>query len=216
MKAFVLAALLGLSTAASVAEWSYPSSGSSKSLIAKDNLIRIDYLAEFDFGYGTHYSSTAPVDDADDTRSETYGVHAYSTATLTVDVELFDIRECELVAEFVPAYFAPYEHTIEYTCPESLNSDFTMVMTGSRDLVLTDFTLDVTENMKTLKVSLYDTLFNSGNLLPEAADWSYNTDYEEEFYNPYAAFNLLIDVLDVIDGTEGFYGSHNYFSKTFF
>lgn len=89
-------------------------------------------------------------------------------------------------------------------------------MTGSRYLSLTEFYLDVTENWKTAKVSLYDTLFNDGNLLPESSDWTYDDDYEVEFEDPYAYFNLLVDVLKIIDGTGNVYGYHEYYTKTLF
>lgn len=64
-KTLILAVLLGAAAASSqVASWKYPTSGYKS--VVDTNLFRFNFKSEFDFGYGTHYSRTAPVDDADD------------------------------------------------------------------------------------------------------------------------------------------------------
>lgn len=213
MKALVLAALLGLSAATSVLEWTYPDSGSPKSILDND-ILRFSFDLELDFGYGTHYYQTAPVSGAS-TRTETYGVNAYSYFTATTYITLLDAVYLELEGEFEPAYVVPYQHTFGYTWPTS-GDNFQLTMTGSRDLELTEFTLTVTENIKTSTVSLYDFIFNDGDLLPKKSTWTFDTDYQDDFEDPWLSFNLLIDVLNSNIDTKDFYGPHDYFSKTMF
>jgi hypothetical protein len=105
-KALVLAAFLGLVASKSVSEWS-----KSDTLVNED-MFTLSYLGQFDFGYGSHYHGTDP---AANQQAETYGVHFYSEARLTLAAELFDHYMWQAEFELVPAYVAPYEHTFTWT-----------------------------------------------------------------------------------------------------
>lgn len=205
-KALVLAALLGLAASTSVMKWSK----SDAALVAKDDLLRLGYELEFDFGYGSHYMGTDPVDDVDDQQSETYGVHLYSDVIFTLNAELFDsyMHTCEV--ELVPLYFAPYEHTVTWVRMED-GSDFGLSMSGDRNLEAGVLTTTVTNNAKTFMVSLWDVIDDGRDVTPASGDWSYNEDYEHEYEDPYYSLNIF-EKLDIIDGSESWYGSHNYYT----
>ena len=173
-KSFIIAVLMGVAASSQVASWKYPSSG-YKSVVNAD-LFTFNFKTEVDFGYGTHYIRTDPVDDADDQNTETYGIHFYSSGKATFEFTALDAYYLKLVPKFQPFYFTPYDHKITYTSPEAFNG-MTLSMSGASYLTLTTFSMKVYENIKTAEVSLYDTLFNSGNLLPEDADWTFDADY---------------------------------------
>lgn len=203
-KALVLAALLGLAASTSVSSWS-----KTDNLVTSD-MLTLAYMGEFDFGYGSHYMGTDP---SANQQAETYGIHLYSEAKLTLTAEFFEHYQWMAEFEFVPAYFAPYEHTIIWSRIDN-SQPFSLTMVGSRDSEVTSFMTTITENIKTFEVSLYDVIVDGRDIAPQSGDWSYNGDYEHEYDDQYWQFNLL-QKLDVIDGSESWYGSHNYFSKTF-
>lgn len=204
-KALVLAALLGLAASTSVSSWS------KSDTLVSSSALTLAYMGEFDFGYGSHYMGTDP---AANMQSETYGIHFYSEAQLTLTAEFFDHYMWMAEFEFVPAYFAPYEHTIMWTRVDN-GAGFSMAMVGSRDSEVTAFTSKITENIKTFEVSLYDVIVDGRDIMPQSGDWSYDDDYEHEYYDQYWQFNAL-EKLNVIDGTESWYGSHNYYTATLF
>lgn len=208
-KAFVLAALLGLAASKSVMEWSYPSSGSAKNLVDVNHFTTIDYLFEFDFGYGSHYMGTDP---AANMQAETYGVHAYSYVRATIDSEWFDFYQHSFEFELVPAYYAPYEHTVAWSRIDN-GASFALTMSGDWELELFEFTTSVTENMKTFEVSLWDVIDDGREIYPQDADWTWDSDYEHEYDDQYWSFNVL-EKLNVITTSESWYGSQNYFSHT--
>lgn len=152
-------------------------------------------------------------DPSADTQSETYGVHVYSYAKLTLTSEFFKHYQHAAEIEFVPLYFAPYEHMLTWERVDQTGA-FHVYNTGSRNLEAGEFTVDITENLKTFEVSIWDVIDDGRDAYPQSADWTYNEEYEHEYTDPYYSFNLFTEILDVIDGTESWYGAHTYYGPS--
>jgi broad specificity phosphatase PhoE len=86
-------------------------------------------------------------------------------------------------------------------------------MSGDREVQLLTLTSTFTENAKTFEVSLYDVIDTGREVVPQSADWTYNEDYEHEYDDMYLTWNLA-EELDIVDGTESWYGVHNYFTQS--
>jgi hypothetical protein len=200
-KAFVLAAFLGLAASSSVASWN-----KADSLVNEPDFLTLAYDLEFDFGYGSHYKGTDP---ASDMQAETYGVHVYSYAKLTLTSEWFKHYHHVAEIEFVPLYFAPYEHTLTWERVDQTGA-FHVYNTGARNLEMGEFTVEITENMKTFEVSVWDVIDDGRDAYPSNADKSYDDEYEHEYVDPYYSFNLFTDVLDMNFGS--WYGYKTYFA----
>jgi hypothetical protein len=152
-RALVLAAFLGLVASKSVSMWS------KTDTIVNSDMFALAYMAEFDFGYGSHYMGTDP---AGNSQAETYGVHLYSDATLTLTAEVLDHYQWMAEFELVPLYVAPYEHTFTW----SRDAAFSLEMSGDREVELLTFTSTFTENIKTFMVSLYDVIVDGREIAP--------------------------------------------------
>lgn len=205
MKAIIFAALLGLSAASSMVQWSYPKHSDLKYLIDK-SILGLGFYFEIDMGYGSHYIGEEPDTSNSDLASMTYGVHLYSRFRSNYYFNIMGMYERLIELEFLPVYWAPYEQKLEYTALQS-DSPMTLTATGQSQLNIFEYSAEVTENWKTFEVSLLD----GHGLLPSKSTWSFDDDYEHNYMNPYMTFNI-VDIVDWFD-SNSWLGVHVYWTK---
>lgn len=207
-KLYVLAAFLGLAASRSVASWDH-----GDTLVNEPDFLVLSYDLKFDFGYGSHYAG-ADANKIPSAHSETYGVHLYSYVSATIDTELFKHYKHQAELEFVPLYFTPYQQTVMWSRVDQGDS-MALETAGSRNLVAGEFTVTITENMKTFEVSAWDIIEDGRDVYPTSSDWGYDQgdEYEHEYVDPYYSFNLF-DKLNINDIFGSLYGYHNYYTAT--
>lgn len=206
IKGFVLAALLG---------FAYSSGWEEGDNLLDNEWFTVDWMANIDAGYGTHWYIMPAEEGSNPYETEKYGAHLYTTASLTLVGTLFKARQHAIEFEVVPLWFAPYEQEIMYSRvqDDATGNNFYMQAAGTRTLKMLDYTTTYTRNTKTVKVSIVDYLEDDrSEIMAQDADWSFNPDYEEEWEDSYWTGNFLND-LDSDIVAESWYGSQDYYRE---
>ena len=211
-KALVLAAFLGLAASRSVSSWTYPTSGTPK-VISSSEWFYLDFLTEADFGYGSIYMGMGPTETTMPYNTEMYGLQVYSYGETVFRLDAFKTYQWTGEYRFTPVNYVPALYMMTFYRPEDAASaaieHVWHSLSWSLDLLNVD--TKFTENMKTFEVSLYDVIDVSRDVYPVNADYTYDEDYENEYYDPYMSWALL-EEFNVLDGTESWYGVHDYIS----
>lgn len=182
MKAFAIAALLGLASTVA-GQWT------DSYNVFNSNGYDLTVDLEGDAVYGTfHYAEQATGPSY--LKTEAYGVQAYAygnvLATLTLDT--WGIVTCSHT--LYPFYAIPFEERFIYTRPEEVAMQgagtFTHEAYYSLDVAM--YETEVTEDYSTVTVSMYNDSQSSGNYLPDSSEWTLGdsvTDYVDPYYTGY-------------------------------
>ena len=206
-RAYVIAALLGLATSASVASWS-----GSKSLVDTSHFTAEIYH-DCDAGWETFYEAQE-ADPMDGWHSETYGVRLYSYLSATLVWTGFNTYEWSGELYFAPATITPYKQKVIYHRPEAgdRNGGPLFEFTGSRNVELLQLTTSFTENAKTFTRSFVDWFndMNNYNIIPNKGDWIIDEDTESSYDDAYWTYDLWGKL---VNDAGSWYGENNYFDK---
>jgi hypothetical protein len=216
-KTLALAALLGFAASRSVASWE-----DGDNLVDSD-WFKLDWMLQFDFGYGTHWGvvQSALADNDGDLLAldkyytEYYGGHIYTEGILSFTSTMMKHRKLMVEYELVPLYVAPYRQYVSFARlhdDAGMDNQFGLHIAGAREIQMMEFTTTYTENVKTTKVSIWDYIDDERDeLAPQDGEWTYNEDYEEEWEDEYWSFNVLTE-LDNDLTTNDWYGLVAYMS----
>lgn len=202
-KIIAVAALLGFAASKSVSAWQ-----KADNLVSTD-FFKADYSLEADFGYGTFYKGNEPVKGPGASNTEVYGTKIYSKVSAKLSLDILKHRQWTAEYTLVPVEIIPYQQTFTWMRPEE--DGFHLYHSAQRSIRMLDYTTEIVTNVKTAKVSILDYINDDrAEVTPQDGDWTYDAEYENEYFDPYYSGNLL-NKLNAAP-TASWYGVKDYYA----
>lgn len=223
-KFIVLAAFLGFTLGNDLDFWTEGAPTGMGYTWAK-NIVNNEWFtattfSEVDFGFGTLYQNI--FNDASPSttvKGHQYGVHLYSYGRQSMVVEALKNYKYIVDVQVEPVYVAPYVQTVSWTVPRPKDTatPFKFAVSAYRYADLLNYNTYNGENIKVMEHSLYDALFNNGELLPETSEFGYNEEYYADWHDTKFSGNLLQKFLEQThtDLHANLLGMHEYYNKQF-
>jgi hypothetical protein len=210
LKATILAALLGISTAYSVV-----SRNDAGSIVSGNMYYSLSYSWLADGGIETTYN--AYEDSTTGYKYEGYGVEAYGWVNITITQEFFQFYKQSMMLSVMPFRIVPYQQEFFWTRPVS-SKKFTIGASAFRNIMLAQVLTTIYINAKTCVHSEVDWMRSGTFSFSYANNCAYDDTQAAMYEDPYWNSTYLLNKAGVNFSTmwSSWYGKHTYFTQTFF
>ena len=210
LKVTLLAALLGLSTAHSVA-----SLNGAGTVISGNMYYSLSYNYLADMGVETTYN--AYEDTSVGYKYEGYGVEAYSWINVTITQEFFQFYKQSMMISVIPFRIVPYQQEFFWTRPVS-SFKFTIGTRAFRNIMLAQALTTIYINAKTCVQSEVDWMRSGTTSFTYANNCAYDDTQAAMYEDPYWNSTYLLNKANVNFSTmwSSWYGKNYDYTKSFF
>eukprot|EP00347_Sterkiella_histriomuscorum_P018520 403345197 len=192
----ILALFLGFTSAHTITGWTSPKdaeTGIRHNILDIPDIADVNWFAEFDLGYQTHYTGHAPDTLALGVQGESYGINFYSYALLDIEGTFLNYYSKSSRMYFEPLMIAPFTQTIYWTKPES-GMGTHLFLAGSRTVRLGEYATIITENTQIGKKSIHQIVEKHERPIWSHEEMFYEDDFKNKYVDPYSSGNLFFKI----------------------